>query len=38
MSESQTSKVEWYAMRVTYQREVKVKAVLDEMGVECSCP
>lgn len=38
MSESQTSKVEWYAMRVTYQREVKVKAVLDEMGVECFLP
>lgn len=38
MSESQTGKVEWYAMRVTYQREMKVKVVLDDMGVECFLP
>ena len=38
MSESQTDKTEWYAMRVTYQREMKVKTVLEEMGVECFLP
>ena len=38
MGESQTDNIQWFAMRVTYQRELKVKTVLDEMGVECFLP
>lgn len=29
---------EWFPMRVTYSRELKVKAELDKMGVECFLP
>ncbi len=28
----------WYPMRVTYHREMKIKALLDELGVECFLP
>ena len=28
----------WFPMRVTYQREMKVKAELDRLGIECFVP
>ena len=28
----------WFPMRVTYQREMKVKAELDRLGIECFIP
>ena len=28
----------WFPMRVTYHREMKIKALLDELGVECFLP
>ena len=28
----------WFPMRVTYQREMKVKAELDRLGIECLIP
>ena len=28
----------WFPMRVTYQREMKVKAKLDRLGIECFIP
>ena len=28
----------WFPMRVTYQREMKVKAELDKLGIECFVP
>lgn len=28
----------WFPMRVTYRRELKVKAVLDDLGIECFVP
>ena len=30
--------VEWYVMRVTYQRELVARRLLEEMGVECFVP
>jgi len=31
-------KKHWYAMRVTYSREVKMKEILEERGIECFIP
>ena len=28
----------WFPMRVTYSREMKVKAELDRLGIECFVP
>ena len=33
-----TSDIEWYVMRVTYQRELIAQKVLDSMGVESFVP
>lgn len=30
--------VEWYVMRVTYQRELVARRLLEEMGIECFVP
>ena len=31
-------KLQWFAMRVTYSREVKMKEMLEEQGIECFIP
>lgn len=33
-----TATMHWYPMRITYHREMKIKALLDEMGVESFLP
>lgn len=38
MSENTQNKQEWYAIRVTYSRELVVKAYLDGMGIESYIP
>lgn len=30
--------IRWYPMRVTYNRELKIKALLDELHIECFVP
>ncbi len=37
-SVSNTSPMYWFPMRITYHREMKIKALLDEMGVENFLP
>lgn len=32
------STMHWFPMRVTYHREMKIKALLDELGIECFLP
>lgn len=34
----QQDEMHWFPMRVTYRRELKVKKVLDSLGVECFVP
>jgi len=34
----ESSVLHWFPMRVTYHREMKIKALLDELGVECFLP
>ena len=34
----ETDSLHWYPMRVTYHREMKIKTLLDEIGVECFLP
>lgn len=37
-SNGESSVLHWFPMRVTYHREMKIKALLDELGVECFLP
>ena len=34
----QTSEKKWFAIRVTYNRELKVKVELEAKGIECFVP
>lgn len=37
-SQEKTSDIHWFPMRVTYSRELKAKAHLENLGIECFVP
>lgn len=35
---TEQNEIHWFPMRITYHREMKIKTMLDDMGIECFLP